>query len=143
MAASDATPLVAHTREVLHLEDDEFAILDAALPEPHIHTFTARQRTRKVEYIDWDVREIEKDGYPHYMFKEIFEQPRSIQDCMRGRIRKEPEEVRLGGIAGIRAALDGPTHDYHGLWHKLSCRPGREVPFGASGSAPHRSGICV
>ena len=105
MAASDATPLVAHTREVLHLEDDEFAILDAALPEPQIHTFTARQRTRKVEYIDWDVREIEKDGYPHYMLKEIFEQPRSIQDCMRGRIRKEPEEVRLGGIATVLERL--------------------------------------
>ncbi len=105
MAASDATPLVAHTREVLHLEDDEFAILNPTLPEPEIHTFTARQRFRKIEYIDWDISEIEKEGYPHYMLKEIFEQPRSIQDCMRGRIRKEPEEVRLGGIASVLERL--------------------------------------
>jgi len=105
MAASDATPLVAHTREVLHLEDDEFAILSPTLSEPEIHTFTARQRQRKVEYIDWDISEIEKEGYPHYMLKEIFEQPRAIQDCMRGRIRKEPEEVRLGGIASVLERL--------------------------------------
>jgi glucosamine--fructose-6-phosphate aminotransferase (isomerizing) len=105
MAASDATPLVAHTREVLHLEDDEFAILNPTLAEPEIHTFTARQRLRKIEYIDWDISEIEKEGYPHYMLKEIFEQPRSIQDCMRGRIRKEPEEVRLGGIASVLERL--------------------------------------
>jgi len=105
MAASDATPLVAHTREVLHLEDDEFAVLNPTFPEPEIHTFTARQRLRKIEYIDWDISEIEKEGYPHYMLKEIFEQPRSIQDCMRGRIRKEPEEVRLGGIASVLERL--------------------------------------
>ncbi len=105
MAASDATPLVAHTREVLHLEDDEFAILNPAFAEPEIHTFTAGQRQRKVEYIDWDISEIEKEGYPHYMLKEIFEQPRAIQDCMRGRIRKEPEEVRLGGIASVLERL--------------------------------------
>lgn len=105
MAASDATPLVSHTREVLHLEDDEFAILNPAFSEPEIHTFTAGQRQRKVEYIDWDVSEIEKEGYAHYMLKEIFEQPRAIQDCMRGRIRKEPEEVRLGGIAGVLERL--------------------------------------
>ena len=105
MAASDATPLVAHTREVLHLEDDEFAVLNPTFPEPEIHTFAARQRLRKIEYIDWDISEIEKEGYPHYMLKEIFEQPRSIQDCMRGRIRKEPEEVRLGGIANVLERL--------------------------------------
>jgi len=58
-----------------------------------------------VEYIDWDISEIEKEGYPHYMLKEIFEQPRAIQDCMRGRIRKEPEEVRLGGIASVLERL--------------------------------------
>jgi len=105
MAASDATPLVSHTREVLHLEDDEFAILNPAFSEPEIHTFTAGQRQRKVEYINWDISEIEKEGYPHYMLKEIFEQPRAIQDCMRGRIRKEPEEVRLGGIASVLERL--------------------------------------
>lgn len=105
LVASDATPIVPHTRQVLHLEDDELAILSPDRPEPEIHAFTTTRRQPQIEYIDWTVSEIEKDGFPHYMLKEIFEQPRGIQDCMRGRIRKEPAEVRLGGIANVMEHL--------------------------------------
>lgn len=104
IAASDATAIVPYTRQVMHLEEDEAAIL---LPEasPHIFSLRAQTRTPKVEYIDWDIAAIERGGYPHYMLKEIFEQPNALRDCMRGRIRQEPLEVRLGGISTVMDKL--------------------------------------
>ncbi|GIV24032.1 MAG: glutamine--fructose-6-phosphate aminotransferase [isomerizing] [Bacteroidia bacterium] len=104
IAASDATAIVPYTRQVIHLEEDEAAIL---LPEapPHIFGLRAQTRTPKVEYIDWDIAAIERGGYPHYMLKEIFEQPNALRDCMRGRIRQEPLEVRLGGISAVMDKL--------------------------------------
>lgn len=107
IAASDATAIVPYTRQVIHLEENEMALLHPAYPEPKIFSLELQesQRTPKVEYIDWDVTAIERGGYPHYMLKEIFEQPNSIRDCMRGRIRLEPMEVRLGGILQVMDRL--------------------------------------
>jgi len=101
IAASDATAIISHTREVIHLEEDEAALLHPDLAEPEVFGLRERSRTPQREYIDWDVAAIERGGYPHFMLKEIFEQPQAIQNCMRGRIRQEPLEVRLGGISGV------------------------------------------
>ncbi|MCS7162203.1 MAG: glutamine--fructose-6-phosphate transaminase (isomerizing) [Bacteroidia bacterium] len=104
-AASDATPLVPYTRSVIHLEEDEFAFLHPDQTEPLIFSLRDQPRTPKVEHIDWDIAAIERGGYPHFMLKEIFEQPNALRDCMRGRIRLEPLEVRLGGISRVMDRL--------------------------------------
>ncbi|MCS7298017.1 MAG: glutamine--fructose-6-phosphate transaminase (isomerizing) [Bacteroidia bacterium] len=101
IAASDAAAIVSYTREVIHLEEDEGALLHPEMPKPEIFGLKASTRAPRVEYIDWDISAIERGGYPHFMLKEIFEQPQAIRDCMRGRIRQEPLEVRLGGISGV------------------------------------------
>ncbi len=107
IAASDATAIVPHTRHVVHLEENDLAFLHPTYEEPKIFSLEAQEapRTPKVEYIDWDVTAIERGGYAHYMLKEIFEQPNAIRDCMRGRIRQEPLEVRLGGILHVMDRL--------------------------------------
>ncbi len=58
-----------------------------------------------VEYIDWDVSAIERGGFPHYMLKEIFEQPNALRDCMRGRIRQEPWKCGWEGISSVMDRL--------------------------------------
>ncbi|MCX8112292.1 MAG: glutamine--fructose-6-phosphate transaminase (isomerizing) [Bacteroidia bacterium] len=101
IAASDAAAVVPHTREVIHLEEDEAALLHPDMAEPEVFGLREQSRTPQREYIHWDVASIERGGYPHFMLKEIFEQPQAIRDCMRGRIRQEPLEVRLGGISSV------------------------------------------
>jgi len=105
IAASDATAVVAHTRRVVYLEEDEVALLHPSQEAPQIFSLADRRREARVEYIDWDVSAIERGGFPHYMLKEIFEQPNALRDCMRGRIRQEPLEVRLGGISSVMDRL--------------------------------------
>lgn len=100
-AASDAAAIVPYTRRVIHLEENEMAFLHPAAAQPEILSLGDHKRTPEVEYIDWDIAAIERGGYPHYMLKEIFEQPTAVRDCMRGRIRQEPLEVRLGGISAV------------------------------------------
>ncbi|MCX7607103.1 MAG: glutamine--fructose-6-phosphate transaminase (isomerizing) [Bacteroidia bacterium] len=101
IAASDATAIIPYTRRVIHLEENEAALLYGGRSEPKLFSLGEKQRTPQVEYIDWDLASIERGGYPHYMLKEIFEQPTALRDCMRGRIRQEPLEVRLGGISNV------------------------------------------
>ncbi len=105
IAASDAAAIVAHTRRVLHLEEDEVALLHPSQEAPHVFSLADRRRDPRIEYIDWDLSAIERGGFPHYMLKEIFEQPHALRDCMRGRIRQEPLEVRLGGISSVMDRL--------------------------------------
>lgn len=105
IAASDATAVIPYTREVIHLEEDEAALLHPDMSEPQVFGLRERSRVPQREYIDWDVAAIERGGYPHFMLKEIFEQPHAMRDCMRGRIRQEPLEVRLGGISGVMDRL--------------------------------------
>ncbi|MEJ2054274.1 MAG: glutamine--fructose-6-phosphate aminotransferase [Calditrichaceae bacterium] len=82
--ASDVTPLVPHTRNVFYLEDDEMAIIS----KYGIITKTIHNKTieKKIEKVTFDLEAIEKEGFDHFMLKEIFEQPKTIMDGMRGRI---------------------------------------------------------
>lgn len=105
IAASDATAIIPYTREVIHLEEDEAALLHPDFSEPEIFSLKDKIRIPQREYIDWDVAAIERGGYPHFMLKEIFEQPQALRECMRGRIRQEPLEVRLGGISSVMDKL--------------------------------------
>lgn len=95
--ASDATPIVEYTKNVIYLEDGEIARLNL---DTGIKLKTVRNEDKKpyVQELEMQLEALEKGGYDHFMLKEIFEQPRSIQDCMRGRISSAKGEIMLGGI---------------------------------------------
>lgn len=101
--ASDVTPLVSHTRNVFYLEDDEMAIIS----KNGIITKTIFNKPieKTVVKVDFDVEDIDKAGYDHYMLKEIFEQPNTIMDAMRGRLMREEGLVKLGGLSEMEDRL--------------------------------------
>jgi len=101
--ASDATPLVEYTKDVVYLNDDEMAILSA--DSITIKTISNVIKTPYVEHIEMELEALEKGGYDHYMLKEIFEQPRSIQESMRGRINPGNNTVHLGGLSLVKDQL--------------------------------------
>jgi glucosamine--fructose-6-phosphate aminotransferase (isomerizing) len=94
--ASDVAPIVNHTRQVVYLDDGEMAVLT---PEGfHTSTVTAERIHKAVEEVDWDLTQIEKGGFPHFMLKEIFEQPASVRNSMRGRLDVKEGLARLHGL---------------------------------------------
>jgi glucosamine--fructose-6-phosphate aminotransferase (isomerizing) len=95
--ASDATPIISHTKNVVYLEDEEVASLD--LDEGlRIRTISNDIITPEVHALEMELESIEKGGYEHFMLKEIFEQPKSIRDSIRGRINLRQGEVKMAGI---------------------------------------------
>lgn len=94
--ASDATPIVEHTKNVVYLDDGEIAILSDKGHE--IRDAGNRQIEKSVQEILWDISQIEKGGFPHFMLKEIFEQPKTIKNATRGRIVSEGGVIKLGGL---------------------------------------------
>ncbi|MBL7995426.1 glutamine--fructose-6-phosphate transaminase (isomerizing), partial [bacterium] len=95
--ASDASAIVAHTRQVTYMDDHEMAILSPKGIK--ITTIDNQPVVKKVEEITYDISQIEKSGYAHFMLKEIFEQPSTILDSMRGRTVSDEGLPRLGGLA--------------------------------------------
>ena len=96
--ASDATPIIEYTKNVVYLEDEEIAILNKG-EEMQLFNIKKETKTPYIQELEMQLEAIEKGGYDHFMLKEIFEQPRSIEDSMRGRILLEKGIVNLGGIA--------------------------------------------
>ncbi len=94
--ASDATPIIEYTNEVVYLNDQEIAIVDNG--KLSIKSTANQPLTPYIQTVDLALEAIEKGGYEHFMLKEIFEQPRSIQDCMRGRLDAETGRLVLGGL---------------------------------------------
>ena len=95
--ASDATPIVSHTKNVVYLEDEEVANLDLN-NGLKIHTISNDVITPEVHALEIELESIEKGGYEHFMLKEIFEQPQSIRDSIRGRINLQLGELKMQGI---------------------------------------------
>src|SRR6185436_16806570 len=93
---SDVSPIVEHTRQVVYLDDGEMAVLT---PDG-FHTATIRHEPvdKAVHEVEWDLSQIEKGGYDHFMLKEIFEQPDSVRNAMRGRLNAAEGLARLGGL---------------------------------------------
>ena len=95
--ASDATPIIEHTKNVVYLEDEEIAVIDR-------HSgFTLRniknqEKTPYIHELEMQLETLEKGGYEHFMLKEIHEQPKSVRDSMRGRLNVNKGIVALGGI---------------------------------------------
>lgn len=102
--ASDATPLIEHTRDVIYLKDDEMAVVSR---DSCIITSITDNKVQKpfVETVDMELEALEKGGYEHFMLKEIFEQPKSIADSMRGRMNPDKGTVWLGGLVDVREQL--------------------------------------
>ena len=96
--ASDATPIVEYTKNVVYLEDEEIAFIERG-KELKIKTIKNKVKTPYVQELELKLEALEKGGYDHFMLKEIYEQPRSIKDSMRGRLSSEKGVVNLGGIA--------------------------------------------
>ena len=95
--ASDATPIIEYTKNVVYLEDEEVARISLA-GGLKIRTTRNHKVTPVVTELEMAMESIEKGGYDHFMLKEIHEQPRSIADCLRGRLRLGHEAIRMAGI---------------------------------------------
>ncbi|PIY34259.1 MAG: glutamine--fructose-6-phosphate transaminase (isomerizing), partial [Bacteroidetes bacterium CG_4_10_14_3_um_filter_42_6] len=95
--ASDATPIVEYTRNVVYLEDEEVAVLTRG-EKLKLRDIKNHEKTPYVQQLEMNLSELEKGGYNHFMLKEINEQARSIKDSMRGRINASKALVSLGGI---------------------------------------------
>lgn len=102
--ASDATPIVAYTKNVIYLDDDEIATL--TIDSHTIRTIKNEVKTPYIQKIEMELEALEKGGYEHFMLKEIFEQPKSIAESMRGRIDPTTNTVWLGGLADVREQLE-------------------------------------
>ncbi|MBL4752143.1 MAG: glutamine--fructose-6-phosphate transaminase (isomerizing) [Flavobacteriales bacterium] len=102
--ASDATPIVEHTKNVVYLEDNEIAIMNRD-EELKIKTIKNQDKTPYLQELEVNLVALEKGGYDHFMLKEIYEQPRSIKDSMRGRINSSKGHVALGGIKEYETKL--------------------------------------
>lgn len=94
---SDATPIVEYTKEVVYLKDEEVAIMDRTGRLDIVNLMNVPQ-TPQLTTLQLSLDQIEKGGFPHFMLKEIWEQPDALRTCIRGRLRAETKEVILSGI---------------------------------------------
>lgn len=95
--ASDATPIVEYVKDVVYLNDGEIAVINRHKPLKVVNLNNIKSKI-DIRKLEMNISELEKGGYPHFMLKEIFEQPRTITDCIRGRINVEGTNVVLSGI---------------------------------------------
>jgi len=94
--ASDATPIVEHTQRVIYLKDDDLAVIRK--DELILKTTRPGKIEPEVKEVDLKIGEIDKEGFAHFMLKEIFEQPRAIHDTFRGRVLPDHSGIMLGGL---------------------------------------------
>ena len=94
--ASDASAILAYTRNVIYLDDGDVAVITR--DGYKVLDLTATLQDKPVSRIDWDLEQIERGGYPHFMLKEIFEQPTTVENTMRGRLILEEGFSKLGGL---------------------------------------------
>ncbi|MFM2048222.1 MAG: hypothetical protein RI955_770, partial [Bacteroidota bacterium] len=95
--ASDATPIVEYTKNVIYMDDEEIAVVTLA-GELSIKTIKNQVKTPYIQKLELKLEMLEKGGYEHFMLKEIYEQPRSIRDTMRGRVHADKGIVKLSGM---------------------------------------------
>ncbi len=101
--SSDASALVEHTRRVVYLNDGELIVVRRGGFE--VRSIDNETLQKEIHELEWDLEEIEKQGYPHFMLKEIIEQPVSIANCMRGRLSVEVNGIKLGGLTDVMDTL--------------------------------------
>ena len=101
---SDASPIIEYTDKVVYLEDGNIAVIRLG-EELKVMSILGEEQELAVKKVDIDLGQIEKGGYPHFMLKEIFEQPDCLTNCMRGRINVEGDHVTLSALIDYRRQL--------------------------------------
>lgn len=101
--ASDASAVLSHTKKVVYLEDGDIATM--APDDLRVSNQTTGMKEAKIEELEWDITQTQKGGYPHFMLKEIHEQPESIENTMRGRILLQEGKAKLGGLEEVKDRL--------------------------------------
>ena len=101
--SSDASALVEHTRKVVYLNDGELIVIRRQGFE--VRNIDDVMLQKEIHELEWDLEQIEKQGYPHFMLKEIVEQPESLENCMRGRTSIEDGTIKLGGLIDVMDRL--------------------------------------
>ena len=96
LCGSNAAAVISLTREVVYLDDGDYAVLEPS--GFRTYHLSGTEVARSVHQVTWDLESVEKGGYEHFMLKEIFEQPETLRNVMRGRLLEEEGDVRLGGI---------------------------------------------
>ncbi|MDR0792236.1 MAG: glutamine--fructose-6-phosphate transaminase (isomerizing) [Chitinophagaceae bacterium] len=94
---SDASPIIEYTNKVIYVNDEEIALIrrDAA---PKIFTISNVEITHEIKKLEMNLSELERGGFPHFMLKEIYEQPETLKNCMSGRVNVEGTNITLSGI---------------------------------------------
>ena len=108
LAASDTSALVQHTDQVIYLEDNEVARLEPG--EFHISTLQNRRVDRKPTVVDAGLEALDRGEYPHFMLKEISEQPQAIENALRGRLNHSEGVAKLGGLEPVLDRLQQARH---------------------------------
>ena len=101
---SDASPIIEYTDQVVYLEDGNIAVIRQG-EDLKVLSILGEEQDLQVKTVDIDLGQIEKGGYPHFMLKEIFEQPDCLTNCMRGRINVEGDHVTLSALIDYRRQL--------------------------------------
>jgi glucosamine--fructose-6-phosphate aminotransferase (isomerizing) len=103
LVASDPSPLLRHTKDVVYLDDGECAVLS----KQGYRVFRTDNTTlsKTTDHIDWDIEEVQKGGYLHFMLKEIMESPEVLENTMRGRIVHHEHRAKLGGLESVEEKL--------------------------------------
>ena len=125
--ASDATPIVEYTDKVVYLEDEEIALIRRG-EKLKVVNLKNVECPHEVKTVALNLGQLEKGGYPHFMLKEIFEQPGCIHDCMRGRINVEGTNVVLSAVIDYKERLlAAKTLRHRGMRYVMACRPHRQA----------------
>ena len=103
LISSDASAVVEHTRRVVYLNDGELIVVRRSGFE--VKNIDDVILQKEIHELEWDLEQIEKEGYPHFMLKEIIEQPESLANCMRGRISADDNSIVLGGLIDVMEEL--------------------------------------
>lgn len=97
--ASDASPLLVHTKDVVYLDDGDIAVITPRGYE--LSTIVGHQKTKVPETIEWDVESLQKNGYDHFLLKEIMDIPATIENTIRGRLMNDKGRAKLGGLETV------------------------------------------
>ena len=101
---SDATPIIEYTDKVVYLDDDNVAVMRLG-EELKVVNNMNHEMSPEVRTLDMNLGQIEKGGYPHFMLKEIFEQPECLENCMRGRVNVDANKVMLSAVIDYKKQL--------------------------------------
>lgn len=94
---SDASPIIEYTNKVIYLNDEEIALIKRN-EDPKIFTISNVETTHEIKELEMNLSQLERGGFPHYMLKEIYEQPQTLKNCMSGRVNIEGTNITLSGI---------------------------------------------